>query len=85
MPKNNKSNLLRAFEFAPIWLALSLGRILPFWLRGKMFGLLGKLIISYLPKARKRVHKGLNTVFPDLSEKKINLILSFFLKPKSTA
>ena len=38
MPKNNKSNLLRAFEFAPIWLALSLGRILPFWLRGKMFG-----------------------------------------------
>ena len=74
MPLDQKSYLFRLFEFFPIQIVLILGRLLPFWLRGKMFGLLGKLIVSYLPKARNRVRKGLNTVFPDLSEKKINLI-----------
>ena len=74
MPKNNKSNLLRAFEFAPIWLALSLGRILPFWLRGKMFGFFGKTMVMHLPKARSRVRSGLKIVYPNLSEKEINFI-----------
>ena len=74
MPLDQKSYLFRLFEFIPIQIVLIFGRLLPFWLRGKMFGLLGKLIVSYLPKARNRVRKGLNTVFPDLSEKKINLI-----------
>lgn len=74
MPKNNKSNLLRAFEFAPIWLALSLGRILPFWLRGEMFGFFGKILVMLLPKARSRVRSGLNIVYPNLSEKEINFI-----------
>ena len=74
MPLDQKSSLFRLFEFIPIQIILSFGRLLPFWLRGKMFGLLGKLIVSYLPKPRNRVRKGLKTVFPDLSEKKINLI-----------
>ena len=74
MPKNNKSNLLRAFEFAPIWLALSLGRILPFWLRGKMFGFFGKTMVMHLPKARSRVRSGLSIVYPNLSKKEINFI-----------
>jgi len=39
-----------------------------------MFGFLGKLIVMYLPKARKRVHRGLITVFPGLSKKEINSI-----------
>ena len=74
MPQYKKSHIYRAVEFAPIWVVLAIGRILPFWLRGKMFGLLGKLIVMYLPKARKRVHKGLITVFPGLSKKEINSI-----------
>ena len=74
MPKNNKSNLLRAFEFAPIWLALSLGRILPFWLRGKMFGFFGKTMVMHLPKARSRVRSGLSIIYPNLSKKEINFI-----------
>ncbi len=74
MPQYKKSHIYRAVEFAPIWLVLAIGRILPFWLRGKMFGLLGKLIVMYLPKARKRVHRGLITVFPGLSKKEINSI-----------
>lgn len=74
MPQYEKSHIYRAVEFAPIWVVLAIGRILPFWLRGKMFGLLGKLIVMYLPKARKRVHRGLITVFPGLSKKEINSI-----------
>jgi KDO2-lipid IV(A) lauroyltransferase len=74
MPQYKKSHIYRAVEFAPIWVVLAIGRILPFWLRGKMFGLLGKLIVMYLPKARKRVHRGLITVFPGLSKKEINSI-----------
>ncbi|MDA9287817.1 lysophospholipid acyltransferase family protein [Amylibacter sp.] len=74
MPQYKKSHIYRAVEFAPIWVVLAIGRILPFWLRGKMFGLLGKLIVMYLPKARKRVHRGLITVFPSLSKKEINSI-----------
>ena len=71
---NKKSNLLRILEFAPIWVILIFGRILPFWLRGKMFGFFGKVIVSYLPKARNRVRRGLNIVYPNLSEKQIDLI-----------
>ena len=74
MPQYKKSHIYRAVEFAPIWVVLAIGRILPFWLRGKMFGLLGELIVMYLPKARKRVHRGLITVFPGLSKKEINSI-----------
>ena len=74
MPQYKKSHIYRAVEFAPIWVVLAIGRILPFWLRGKMFGFLGKLIVMYLPKARKRVHRGLITVFPGLSKKEINSI-----------
>ena len=74
MPQYKKSHIYRAVEFAPIWVVLAIGRILPFWLRGKMFGLLGELIVMYLPKAKKRVHRGLITVFPDLSKKEINSI-----------
>ena len=74
MPKYKKSHIYSAVEFAPIWVVLTIGRILPFWLRGKMFGFLGKLIVMYLPKARKRVHRGLITVFPGLSKKEINSI-----------
>ena len=74
MPQYKKSHIYRAVEFAPIWVVLAIGRILPFWLRGKMFGLLGKLIVMYLPKARKRVHRGLITVFPGLSKNEINSI-----------
>ena len=71
---NKKSNLLRILEFTPIWVVLIFGRILPFWLRGKMFGFFGKVIVSYLPKARNRVRRGLNIVYPNLSEKQIDLI-----------
>jgi len=74
MHQYKKSHIYRAVEFAPIWVVLAIGRILPFWLRGKMFGILGKLIVMYLPKARKRVHRGLITVFPGLSKKEINSI-----------
>ena len=74
MHQYKKSHIYRAVEFAPIWVVLAIGRILPFWLRGKMFGFLGKLIVMYLPKARKRVHRGLITVFPGLSKKEINSI-----------
>ncbi|EAU51897.1 acyltransferase, HtrB family protein [alpha proteobacterium HTCC2255] len=74
MPQYKKSHIYRAVEFAPIWVVLAIGRILPFWLRGKMFGLLGELIVMYLPKAKKRVHRGLITVFPGLSKKEINSI-----------
>ena len=74
MHQYKKSHIYRAVEFAPIWVVLAIGRILPFWLRGKMFGLLGELIVMYLPKAKKRVHRGLITVFPDLSKKEINSI-----------
>ncbi|MDC0550830.1 lysophospholipid acyltransferase family protein [Amylibacter sp.] len=74
MPQYKKSHIYRAVEFAPIWVVLAIGRILPFWLRGKMFGLLGELIVMYFPKARKRVHRGLITVFPGLSKKEINSI-----------
>ena len=74
MHQYKKSHIYRAVEFAPIWVVLAIGRILPFWLRGKMFGLLGELIVMYLPKARKRVHRGLITVFPGLSKKEINSI-----------
>ena len=74
MHQYKKTHIYRAVEFAPIWLVLAIGRILPFWLRGKMFGFLGKLIVMYLPKARKRVHRGLITVFPGLSKKEINSI-----------
>jgi len=74
MHQYKKSYIYRAVEFAPIWVVLAIGRILPFWLRGKMFGFLGKLIVMYLPKARKRVHRGLITVFPGLSKKEINSI-----------
>ena len=74
MYQYKKSHIYRAVEFAPIWVVLAIGRILPFWLRGKMFGFLGKLIVMYLPKARKRVHRGLITVFPGLSKKEINSI-----------
>jgi Kdo2-lipid IVA lauroyltransferase/acyltransferase len=74
MLQYKKSHIYRALEFAPIWVILAIGRILPFWLRGRMFGLLGKLIVMYLPKARKRVHRGLITVFPGLSKKEINSI-----------
>ena len=74
MHQYKKSHIYRAVEFVPIWVVLAIGRILPFWLRGKMFGLLGKLIVMYLPKARKRVHRGLITVFPGLSKKEINSI-----------
>lgn len=74
MPQNKKSNFFRILEFAPIWMALTFGRYLPFSLRGKMFGSLGKLIVMYFPKARNRVQRGLNTVFPELSKKEINNI-----------
>ncbi|MDG2158490.1 MAG: lysophospholipid acyltransferase family protein [Amylibacter sp.] len=74
MHQYKKSHIYRAVEFAPIWVVLAIGRILPFWLRGKMFGLLGELIVMYLPKAKKRVHRGLITVFPGLSKKEINSI-----------
>ncbi|MDC0335086.1 lysophospholipid acyltransferase family protein [Amylibacter sp.] len=74
MPQYKKSYLYRAIEFAPIWVFLTLGRILPFRLRGKMFALIGGIIVTYFPKARKRVHKGLSIAFPDLSEKEIYLI-----------
>jgi len=38
MHQYKKSHIYRAVEFAPIWVVLAIGRILPFWLRGKMFG-----------------------------------------------
>ena len=41
MPQYKKSYIYRAIEFAPIWVFLTLGRILPFRLRGKMFALIG--------------------------------------------
>lgn len=74
MAQNKKSNLYRVIEFAPIWVALNFGRLLPFSLRGKMFGVMGEVIVSYFPQARNRVHRGLNTIFPDLSKKEIDMI-----------
>tara|TARA_B110000261_G_scaffold163463_1_gene209574 strand:+ start:178 stop:1053 length:876 start_codon:yes stop_codon:yes gene_type:complete len=74
MPENTKSSLYRVIEFAPIWLAITFGRILPFYLRGKIFGFVGEIIVSYFPQARNRVRRGLNTVFPNLSQKEMNLI-----------
>ena len=74
MPKNTKSSLYRVIEFAPIWLAITFGRILPFYLRGKIFGFVGEIIVSYFPQTRNRVRRGLNIVFPNLSQKEINLI-----------
>ncbi|MDB2418995.1 hypothetical protein N9W14_01000 [Amylibacter sp.] len=35
MHQYKKSHIYRAVEFAPIWVVLAIGRILPFWLRGK--------------------------------------------------
>ena len=74
MPENTKSSLYRVIEFAPIWLVITFGRILPFYLRGKIFGFVGEIIVSYFPQARNRVRRGLNTVFPNLSQKEMNLI-----------
>ena len=59
MYQNKKSYIYRAIEFAPIWIVLTFGRILPFWVRAKMFAFLGGIIVTHFPKARKRVHKGL--------------------------
>ena len=75
MPVDKKSNVLRALEFAPIWLALIIGRILPFWLRGKMFGFFGKAVAKYVPKARDRIRNGLNIVYPNLSKEEIDSII----------
>ena len=68
--RNKKSYIYRAIEFAPIWIVLTFGRILPFWVRAKMFAFLGGIIVTHFPKARKRVHKGLRIAFPNLGKKK---------------
>ena len=69
-----KSKIIHALEFAPIWVALSLGRYIPFRLRGKIFSVFGSLIVMHLPRARNRVYNGLNIAFPNLSKKRIDLI-----------
>ena len=74
MYQNKKSYIYRAIEFAPIWIVLTFGRILPFWVRAKMFAFLGGIIVTHFPKARKRVHKGLRIAFPNLGKNEIKLI-----------
>ena len=74
MHQNKKSYIYRAIEFAPIWVVLTFGRILPFWVRAKMFAFLGGIIVTHFPKPRKRVHKGLRIAFPNLGKNEIKLI-----------
>jgi KDO2-lipid IV(A) lauroyltransferase len=74
MAQNGKSLLMHGFEFAPIWVLLTLGRCLPFRLRGKVFSALGVFAVSYIPVARKRVHKSLKLAFPNLSNDEISVI-----------
>ena len=71
MFQNVKSKIIHALEFAPIWVALSLGRYIPFRLRGKIFSVLGGLIVMHLPGARKRVYNGLYIVFPNLAKERV--------------
>ena len=49
MHLNKKSYIYRAIEFAPIWIVLTFGRILPFWVRAKMFAFLGGIIVTLFP------------------------------------
>jgi KDO2-lipid IV(A) lauroyltransferase len=74
MVQITKSKLKRVLEYAPIWMALSLGRLLPFRMRGRIFAALGGFVVSVLPSARKRVHKGLNLIFPDFSKSKTDQV-----------
>tara|TARA_R110002096_G_scaffold14582_5_gene50710 strand:+ start:24222 stop:25097 length:876 start_codon:yes stop_codon:yes gene_type:complete len=74
MSEDKKSNLMRVLEYAPIWASLGVGRLLPFGLRGKLFAALGGFVVSALPSARNRVHKGLKLVFPDLSASEVDRI-----------
>ena len=40
--RSRNHTIYRAIEFAPIWIVLTFGRILPFWVRAKMFGIFGR-------------------------------------------
>jgi len=71
MFQNVKSKIIHALEFAPIWVALSIGQYIPFRLRGKIFSVLGGLIVMHLPEARKRVNNGLYIVFPNLTKERV--------------
>jgi KDO2-lipid IV(A) lauroyltransferase len=69
-----KSKLKRALEYFPVLALLSIGRLIPFRIRGKIFAWLGGFIVSKLPSARKRVVNGLGRVFPDLSPQEVKRI-----------
>ena len=57
MYQNKKSYIYRAIEFAPIWIVLTFGRILPFWVRAKMFAFLGGIIVTISQKQEKEFIK----------------------------
>ena len=71
MKPHDKSSFMRALEYFPVVALLSIGRMLPFRLRGRFFAGLGGFIVSNLPSARKRVANGLGRVFPELTVKEV--------------
>ena len=68
MQTTHKKTLAKFLQYIPIWIALMLGRLMPFRVRGAFFAGLGGLIVPLVPGSRKRILGGLNRVFPDMSD-----------------
>ncbi len=69
-----KSKFKRALEYFPVLALLSIARLIPFRIRGKVFAAIGGFAVSNLSGARKRVVNGLSRVFPELAPEEVKRI-----------
>lgn len=53
-------------QFVPVWLLLTVTRILPFDARSRVAGAVGGFAVRFLPPFRRRVEDGLQRVYPDM-------------------
>lgn len=53
-------------QFVPVWLLLTITRVLPFDARSRVAGAVGGFAVRYLPPFRRRVDEGLRLVYLDM-------------------
>lgn len=68
MAKRKEYSLFRFVQFIPIWVFLTVGKLLPFGIRGPVFSALGRALVTILPGAKRRVISNLRKVYPEASD-----------------
>jgi KDO2-lipid IV(A) lauroyltransferase len=64
----NKATINHFLQFAPIWVLLKLGRVIPFEPRVALVGKLGGFLVRHVPILRNRALHQINRVYPNKTD-----------------